>query len=89
MGEGGNPPRPWPGAAPRTRCFPTCSKTQPFLYAGELAFQGWEGEKPFTVWWELKEPVPERLRGSLGVEVACGTPDSMPTLRPLDSVSIR
>ena len=42
--------------------------TQPFLYAGELTFVRWEGERPITVLWELTEPVPEPLWGELGVD---------------------
>ena len=36
-------------------------KTMPFVYCGELEFQSWEGEKPITVWWRLRNAVPERL----------------------------
>ena len=46
--------------------------TQPFIYAGRLRFRRWEGEKPITVWWELEEGVPERLRGELGVPTDSG-----------------
>ncbi len=41
--------------------------TQPFLYAGTLEFQRWEGERPTTVWWRMAEPVPEGLWGELRV----------------------
>jgi len=43
-------------------------KAAPFLYCGQPVFEGWEGEKPITVTWRLPAPVPEHLRGSLGVE---------------------
>jgi hypothetical protein len=32
----------------------------PFRYCGELEFKKWEGERPITVWWGLKESVPPR-----------------------------
>lgn len=41
--------------------------TLPFLYCGTLRFQRWEGEKPITVWWNLEEPVPNRLWQELGI----------------------
>jgi superfamily II DNA or RNA helicase/HKD family nuclease/diadenosine tetraphosphate (Ap4A) HIT family hydrolase len=42
-------------------------RTCPFRYCGEVDFQRWQGEKPITVWWKLRQPVPERLRKLLGV----------------------
>jgi hypothetical protein len=33
-------------------------KTQPFVYCGELEFERWRGDKPITVWWTLRAPVP-------------------------------
>jgi hypothetical protein len=42
-------------------------KAAPFLYCGNPRFDGWEGEKPITVSWELAEAVPDHLRRSLGV----------------------
>lgn len=33
----------------------------PFTYCGEVDFENWEGEKPITVHWRLREPIPERL----------------------------
>ncbi|HEU5117847.1 MAG TPA: DUF3427 domain-containing protein, partial [Isosphaeraceae bacterium] len=42
-------------------------KTQPFIYCGALEFERWEGEKPITVWWRLRQPVPEHLRAELDV----------------------
>ena len=39
----------------------------PFVYCGDVEFQTWHGDKPITVRWRLREPVPERLRGTLGV----------------------
>jgi hypothetical protein len=41
--------------------------TQPFLYAGTLEFERWEGERPITVWWSMEEAVPEGLWGELRV----------------------
>ena len=34
-------------------------KTSPFFYCGDLEFERWEGERPITVWWRLKEEVPK------------------------------
>lgn len=42
-------------------------KASPFAYCGELDFVSWQGEKPITVTWALRTPVPERLWGSLVV----------------------
>jgi superfamily II DNA or RNA helicase/HKD family nuclease/diadenosine tetraphosphate (Ap4A) HIT family hydrolase len=39
----------------------------PFRYCGEVDFQRWQGDKPITVWWKLRQPVPERLWKVLGV----------------------
>ena len=33
-------------------------KTQPFVYCGELEFERWEDDKPITVWWKVRSPVP-------------------------------
>jgi len=33
-------------------------RTQPFSYAGTLNFERWEGERPITVWWQLRTPIP-------------------------------
>jgi hypothetical protein len=43
-----------------------------FLYCGECEFLGWEGDRPITVTWKLKSPVPERWRGVLGVPTLPG-----------------
>lgn len=40
-------------------------KTSPFRYCGELLFERWEGEKPITVWWRLKEDVPSDVYARL------------------------
>jgi superfamily II DNA or RNA helicase/diadenosine tetraphosphate (Ap4A) HIT family hydrolase len=37
-------------------------RTQPFAYAGPLEFERWEGDKPITVWWRLRNPVPNEAR---------------------------
>jgi superfamily II DNA or RNA helicase/HKD family nuclease/diadenosine tetraphosphate (Ap4A) HIT family hydrolase len=42
-------------------------QTQPFTYCGRLKFVRWEGEKPITVWWQLREAVPEPLRRVVGL----------------------
>jgi hypothetical protein len=41
--------------------------TMPFVYCGELEFERWEGEKPITVWWKLRRPVPAELHRELGL----------------------
>lgn len=35
-------------------------RAAPFLYCGECEFLGWNGDRPITVRWKLKSPVPER-----------------------------
>ena len=42
-------------------------KAAPFLYCGDLEFESWEGEKPITVRWRLKTPLPESARIGFGV----------------------
>ena len=42
-------------------------RAAPFLYCGECEFLGWEGDRPITVRWKLKSPVPERWRDVLDV----------------------
>ena len=37
------------------------SKAAPFLYCGELQFERWEGERPITVWWRLREALTEDM----------------------------
>jgi hypothetical protein len=39
-----------------------------FVYCGEVDFASWAGEKPITVRWRLKEPVPQRLWSELKVQ---------------------
>jgi hypothetical protein len=39
----------------------------PFVYCGEVEFARWTGERPITVRWTLKEPVPQRLWAELKV----------------------
>ena len=36
-------------------------KACPFTYCGPVDFLSWKDEKPITVNWQLREPVPERL----------------------------
>lgn len=45
-------------------------KAAPFLYCGQPAFLDWEGERPITIRWQLRQPVPRHLRSSLGVPSA-------------------
>src|SRR5215203_6037146 len=42
-------------------------KTQAFIYCGELEFDRWEGDRPITVWWKLRNPVPPARQGELRV----------------------
>jgi len=42
-------------------------KGAPFYYCGELEFERWEGEKPITIWWRLKEALPEHLHERMGI----------------------
>ena len=44
------------------------SKAAPFIYCGEVDFVEWEGEKPITVRWRLREPLFPRLAQLFGVE---------------------
>jgi hypothetical protein len=37
------------------------SKAAPFVYCGDLEFESWEGEKPITIRWGLRRPLPGRL----------------------------
>lgn len=47
-------------------------RAAPFLYCGECEFLGWEGDRPITVRWKLKSPVPERWRSVLDVPMSSG-----------------
>jgi hypothetical protein len=42
-------------------------KPTPFIYCGEVDFVSWEGNRPITVRWRLKEKVPRSLRSFLRV----------------------
>ncbi len=42
-------------------------RAAPFFYCGECEFLRWSGDRPITVHWKLKSPVPERWRSVLGV----------------------
>ena len=44
------------------------STAAPFLYCGQVDFQEWTGEQPITVTWNLRSPVPEHYRRTLGVD---------------------
>ncbi|WP_134500732.1 DUF3427 domain-containing protein [Microvirga pakistanensis] len=39
----------------------TGSKPTPFTYCGEVDFVSWTGDRPITVTWRLREPVPSRI----------------------------
>jgi hypothetical protein len=39
----------------------------PFVYCGDVDFVDWDGEKPITVRWRLREAVPATLRASFDV----------------------
>ncbi len=45
-------------------------RSAPFVYCGDVDFERWEGNKPITVVWTLREPVPERLWSNLGISAA-------------------
>lgn len=36
----------------------TGSKPTPFVYCGEVDFVDWESDRPITIRWRLREPVP-------------------------------
>jgi hypothetical protein len=36
-------------------------RAAPFVYCGEVDFVDWEGEKPITIRWKLRTPLPEQL----------------------------
>lgn len=42
-------------------------KASAFFYCGQVDFRSWENNKPITVCWELREPVPAHLHDLLGV----------------------
>ncbi len=42
-------------------------RAAPFLYCGECEFLSWAGDRPITVRWTLKTPVPDRWRVVLDV----------------------
>ena len=37
------------------------NRAAPFIYCGEVDFQSWDGDKPITIQWNLKEPLPEEF----------------------------
>ncbi|MEN8207350.1 MAG: DUF3427 domain-containing protein [Pseudomonadota bacterium] len=43
------------------------SKAAPFVYCGDVMFVDWEGTKPITIRWQLKEPVPDYLHRVFGL----------------------
>jgi len=42
-------------------------KAAPFVYCGDVTFVDWEGTKPITIRWQLKESVPDYLHGTFGL----------------------
>lgn len=42
-------------------------KAAPFVYCGEVEFENWDREKPISVTWRLREPVPSAMRTMLDV----------------------
>ena len=42
-------------------------KAAPFKYCGDVEFVDWEGSKPITIRWRLKERVPEYLHEAFGI----------------------
>jgi superfamily II DNA or RNA helicase/HKD family nuclease len=57
----------------RTRSKTLAGKASPFVYCGQVEFQRWDRERPITVFWRLREAVPERLRTELRVPVDHGS----------------
>ena len=47
-------------------------KAAPFIYCGDVTFIDWEGSKPITIRWQLKESVPDYLLGPFGVAETLG-----------------
>lgn len=47
-------------------------KAAPFVYCGFVDFVSCEGEKPISVLWRLREPVPQAMTESLGVPKESG-----------------
>jgi len=45
----------------------TGQKATPFTYCGEVDFVSWEGNKPVTVRWRLRERIPASLHANLKV----------------------
>jgi superfamily II DNA or RNA helicase/HKD family nuclease len=45
----------------------TGNRPTPFVYCGEVDFASWEGNRPITIRWRLREPVPATLRAGLKV----------------------
>ena len=42
-------------------------KATPFIYCGDVEFVSWASERPITIQWQLKEPVPEHLWSRLNI----------------------
>jgi superfamily II DNA or RNA helicase/HKD family nuclease/diadenosine tetraphosphate (Ap4A) HIT family hydrolase len=44
----------------------------PFLYCGDCDFASWEGDRPITVRWRLRQPLPDRWQRALGLPASRG-----------------
>jgi hypothetical protein len=42
-------------------------KTQLFIYCGELEFERWKGDKPITVWWKVRSPLPAEIQSVIRI----------------------
>lgn len=51
----------------RQRSKTSNGKASPFVYCGSVDFVDWNGDKPITVNWRLREEVPLRMRSDLRV----------------------
>lgn len=51
----------------RQRSKASNGKASPFVYCGSVDFVDWNGDKPITVKWRLREEVPARIRSDLRV----------------------
>ena len=47
-------------------------KAAPFTYCGEVDFRDWSGDKPITIEWELRSPLPAHVAMRLAVMTAEG-----------------
>ena len=47
-------------------------KAAPFTYCGEVDFRNWSGDKPITIEWELRSPLPVHVATRLAVMTVDG-----------------